>query len=410
MRVRYEREEKREGKEDKKDIEDKKEKKPGFFAKAVLAAGLAVVAAAGCEERTINNYYCQDTGTQDAAEVQEDAAEEADVPEISDAIQDVEDINEEEIECVSDLSPPTCDSSEPIAEGILLEGEALEMDNIKFVFEGLEGYEGDASAVFTLADICDEMSITVDADLETVDTVEFMLEGATYTVEINEFNFSDVSNWVDVSIHIRCGECVADHTPTTCDYDETIAEGVVTPDISLEMGNFVLKLEDTEIHLGMTSAIYQIKDSCNNLMVRDRIQAGQIKQVMIGGAEYSIDARAVHITDGEGDTPWADFSIKISCWSDGICNVARAILNQGDTMLFDDYGLLLDDLDVSVPGEPAALVSVLDGSSATLATLRIPDDEYETFMNYRIMVLNTGTGYTFGAKWADFNITKTCSE
>lgn len=299
VELRNDKEEKGKEKGEKGKGERDEKKKPGFVAKAVLAAGLMLAVATGCEERVTNNYNCPDTGTQDvAAEVEQDTAEEemeADVPEVIDVAE--EDVMEEEVECVADLTPTTCDSSEPIAEG------------------------------------------------------------------------------------------------------------VVTLEEPLEMGNLSLEFEGTEEHAGITEGIFSVVDECGNIITRNKIAEGQTLEISIEGAVYAVTVDSLHASE---DNPWADVSVTVSC--DNMCEMISGILNQGEIAPFDSYKLHLDDIDTFDSDELAALVSILDSMDNIVDRMRIPRGEHKYFGEYRITVEEIGAGYTFGSKWIDFNISRRCPE
>ncbi len=280
--------------------QEHKKKKPGFVAKAVLAAGLMIAAATGCSDRITNNYNynCPDTGTEDAvADVQEEPDAPEALPDIVDEPDAVEDVIDAEEECVADRTPVTCDSSEPIAEGVMSLYEPLEAGNISFELQGTEEHADGARAIVAVVDECGEILI-----MNTIaegHTLEFSIEEATYAVTVN----------------------------------------------------------------------------------------------------------VVHVSE---DNPWADASISISCH--GMCEVVAGIINQGESVVFGSYRLLLDDIDVaSVPGEPAAIFDVLDGTTSDiLYSIRIPKGDYNYIFGYRIDVLEVAPGYTFGAKWAEVKISEPC--
>lgn len=300
MELRQGKDEKEKGKERKGREEEKK--KPGFAAKAVLATGIMVAAATGCTERTVNNYYCPDGEARDTVEeVTGDSATEPDVPETADAVLDpVEDVVGEEVECVPDLSPLTCESSEPVAEG------------------------------------------------------------------------------------------------------------VISLDESLEVGGIIFELQATEENpvTGEIEAIVAVVDECGELLELDKISEGQTKTFNIEGASYHVTMNAVHMSD---ENPWADASVSITCEGD-YCLVVGGIINQMEIMPFDDYRLRLDDLDVTNPEEPSAVVSILDSADHVLRMLRIPKGEKEYFMGYRIDVNEVAPGYTFVSKWANIDISKRCED
>jgi len=307
--LRNEMEEKGKAKEGKEKTEEKREKKPGFITKAVLAAGLMLATATGCGEKITNNYYCSDSGTQDvAAEVEQDAVEEemeADVPEeVADVVE--EDVVEEEVECVADLTPTTCDSS------------------------------------------------------------------------------------------------------------ESIAEGVMTLDEPLVAGNITFELYGTEDHDGNPAAVIDVVDECDNVLKRDKAFEGSTKEIIVEGVTYAVTVDTVHLSDSN---PWADASISISC--DNMCEVdiicegvsGIGILNQGESLVFDVYRLHLDDLDVTVPGETAAAVSILNiDNTVVYDRFRIPRGEHVYFDVYRIRVDEATAGYTYGSKWAQFTISTRCED
>ena len=294
--------EKEKGKEKGREIETERKdekKKPGFAAKAVLAAGLMIAAATGCTERITNNYNCPDGEARDTIEdVQEDTGHETELPDVVDEPDSVADVIDEEVECIADLSPLTCDSSEPVAEG------------------------------------------------------------------------------------------------------------VISLDESLEVGGLSFELHATEEHLGVVSAIVAVVDECGELLKLDKISEGQTKTYNIEGASYHVTMNAVHMSE---ENPWADASVSITCEGD-YCLVVGGIINQGEIMPFDELRLRLDDLDVTNPEEPSAVVSILDSADHVLMMLRIPKGEKEYFMGYRIDVNEIAPGYTFASKWANIDISKRCED
>ena len=327
MELRKTKDEKVKEKGEKGKEEKDEKKKPGFVAKAVLAAGLMLAVVAGCEDRTtINNYNCPDSGTQDAAaEVEQDAVDEemeSDIPEeVADAVEDVE----------------------------------------------ME------------ADVPEEVTDAVDDEI-----VEIVEE------DINEEEV----------------ECVADLTPVTCDSSEPVAEGVMTLYEPLVAGNISFELYDTEEHGGIASAIIDVVDECDNVLTRDKAFEGSTKEMTVEGATYMVTVDTVHLSD---DNPWADASVTISC--DNMCEVASGVIRQGESLVFDLYRLHLEDLDVTIPGEPAASVNI-ENLDATVVydMLRIPKGEHRYFDVYRIRADEITAGYTFGSKWAQFTISTRCED
>lgn len=316
MNLRYEKESKRDAKEVKEGPEEKGvEKKSGFLGKVVLAAGL-MLDTAGCGDKIYNyNYYCSDVGTQDTAtEVQEEPTQE-----------------------------------EPNAEEQNAEEQNVDM--------------GD--------DVLDEIE-------EVAEIIEDVVEE----------------------------ECIPNLAPQTCNSSEPIAEGVITLSEPLVAGNITFELYDTEEHSGIPSALINVVDECGNLLERNKAFEGSTQWIPIEGATYIVTANAVYVSD---TNPWADISISISC--DHMCEVASGILNIGETLPFDVYRLHLDDLDVTVPGEIAAAVSIenMDGT-VIYNRYRIPKGEHVYFNAYRIRADELTAGYTLSAKWGQFTISTRCED
>lgn len=304
----------REGKPEEKD----EKKKPGFVAKAVLAAGIMVAAAAGCTERTVNNYYCPDGEARDTVEdVAEDSATEPDVPEeVADMIEDTvpeiidvveedaepeaidvieEDVTEEEVECVADLAPVTCDSSSPAAEGVITTTSGLEIGNITMFLVHVDETSHPISASVSFVDSCGNI-IEMD-HIEEGSTTGATVAGAVYEITTNRISGY---MWADVSVTVNCGD-------TYCLVSSGILNiGEIMP---YPTGGDELRLDDLDLgHSEGPAALISILDASGYLLHVDSLMEGEFTDF----ADYRV--LATDIGAGYGFIArWARFEISQPC-------------------------------------------------------------------------------------------------
>jgi len=308
------------GNEEKPEGRDEK-KKPGFAAKVVLAAGLMIAAATGCTERTVNNYNCPDGEARDTVEeVAEDSATEPDVPEeVADTVEDTapeildvieedaepevidvvgEDVTEEEVECVADRTPVTCDSSSPIAEGVMTLTDSLEAGNITFELEATEvRLSGERRAIIRAVDECGEV-IMMDTVAEG-QTLEFFIEGADYAVTVNTVHVSDYNPWTDVSISMNCD--------SWCES----TRGIMDQGDAIPFSGFNLRFTDIDVMStpGTPAALFDIEDGVTGDVVYSlRIPNGDHEYVF--GSRIDVLDLAAGYTFG---AKWAEVAILGPC-------------------------------------------------------------------------------------------------
>ena len=302
-KLRNEKEEKGKEKGEKGKEEKDEKKKPGFVAKAVLAAGLMIAAAAGCEERTINNYNCPDSGTEDvAAEVEEDAGHDVaeELPDVVEEPDAVEDVMEEEVECVADLTPTTCDSSEPVAEGVMSRDEPLEAGNITFELRDTEEHGGIVSAIIAVVDECGEV-LKLDKVAEGT-TKEFTIKGAKYYVTVDTVHLSEENPWADASVSISCDT-------NYC----SLVMGDLNQGEMIPFDGFKMSLDDFDRSNPEEPAILvSILDSADHILSHLRIPKDEYGIFFGSGEVYRINVLEV----GMGDTftaRWARVDITKTC-------------------------------------------------------------------------------------------------
>lgn len=296
MELRKGKDEKEKGKEKvEKGREEKK--KPGFAAKAVLAAGVMLAAATGCTERVTNNYNCPDSRTEDTVE---DVQEEPDAPEaLPDIVEDTpEDIVEEEGECIADRTPLTCDSREPVAEGVMSLDEPLEAGNISFELRGTEENltTGEVRAIIAVVDECGE-TLSMDTVYEG-QTKEFSIEGATYHVTVNVVHLSEDNPWADASISITCeGDfCL-------------VVGGIINQGEMMLFDAYRLRLDDLDTtNPEEPAVVVSILDSADYVLRMLRIPKGE-KEYFMG---YKIDVLEVAPGYTFG-SKWAEIDISKRC-------------------------------------------------------------------------------------------------
>ena len=249
--------------------EAKDEKKPGFMTKALMTAGIIVIGASGCTEKTVNNYNCPDAEARDTAEEVEDSGTEPDVPaEVPDVVADTaedtepdmadvveEDADEEE--CVADRSPTSCYDPEPVAEGVLSSDNPLRAGNITLVLEStVEGIDT-SGAVVSFVDECGE--VVASEVFYTGSTRWIDIEGAQYWIVTDAVHHSESNPWASMSVIIRCmpgGFCSG--ALGTINQGETLAFGPYMArldDINREAGEAILSILDGTTGAVLTSLV-----------------------------------------------------------------------------------------------------------------------------------------------------------
>jgi len=291
----------KEGDDKKTKIEEKK-KKLGLVKALVLSTGLALSSASGCGDEIYNYYYnCPDAQTQqdavheeDAAEVQEDAEMETDIPEeVSDVVG--EDAMEEEVECVPDLSPPTCDPSEPVAEGVISREKSLEVGGIIFELFGTESQGEEAAAIIEAVDECG--NVLKRNKYPEGNITEVTIEGATYIVTVNTVHVSETNPWADVSIKVKCDNM--------CE----VASGILNMGESLSFGEYNMRLDDIDITEGRPAAVVSILDR-NATFIYTRLKIPKWDYVYFEGYRIRADEVTAGYTFG---AKWAQFTISGKC-------------------------------------------------------------------------------------------------
>jgi len=241
-------------------------KKSDFFGKAVLAVGLMAAAAVGPN--------CGST-----REIEQEA---------------------DNTKCVADLSPVTCDESEPVAKGIISKEKSLAVGDIIFRLSGTEDHRGETAAIIEISDKCGNV-IARNKSTERTAT-ELGIAGAAYEVTVNTIYRSETDSWADVSIKVKCNDmCEA-------------VSGTINLGESLVFDNkYLLQLDDIEMHGEKLATLDSImnKDK-TELYARLKISKGEPHYLMLEGNTYKIVVNEM----GAGYTlnaKWADFTISKEC-------------------------------------------------------------------------------------------------
>ena len=216
--------------------------------------------------------------------------------------------------------------------------------------------------------------------------------------------------------------------------------GIVNQGESLLFDGIAIQLDDLEAHSDKNAAILSVLDANCNILKKMVISQGATETIVINGRsiDITVNTAAVGYTFG---AKWADISLNVGdCGPDGgidakndsgvavdtigidsgVCNVppgtslsrcgdvSAGILNPGETLLFNTYGLRFEGPETS--GEVnAAIVSVLDKDCNVLKKDKIREGVTKEFTingkSFDVTVKKVAPGYIAGAVWTEIAIT-----
>ncbi|MEW6036277.1 MAG: hypothetical protein AB1529_06700 [Candidatus Micrarchaeota archaeon] len=216
-----------------------------------------------------------------------------------------------------------------------------------------------------------------------------------------------------VADSLAADACISNAKIRSCT-DAVIVAGFVNQGESLVIpsptgaGNFKLALDDGQVLDGKNYAVVSLLDDCGNILMKSKIGEGSTKKLVLDGRtlEVTVEEAAFGLTFG---AKWANFTVKAPCedatqyW----CPAVAGILNQGESIAVDNLKFQLDDL-ATTGGINSAIISVLDANGAILTKTKVAEGTSVevSFAGklYLLTVKSVAPGYTFGAKWADIEI------
>ncbi|MFH1221706.1 MAG: hypothetical protein V1492_01335 [Candidatus Micrarchaeota archaeon] len=167
---------------------------------------------------------------------------------------------------------------------------------------------------------------------------------------------------------------------------------------------FKVKLDDLESGTG--KALVSILDPADNIIYKDKIAESQSVVRNVSGTKYSIKI----VQTAAGYTyaaKWAKVLVTpTNAAATPIINTSF-VLNQGEFYPVDgSKNVRLIDLDSKTRG---AIIVVYDTGNGSVVSRDLVKEGSSVVRNvngnkYQISVLQTGAGYTFGAKWARLNV------
>lgn len=182
-------------------------------------------------------------------------------------------------------------------------------------------------------------------------------------------------------------------------------EALVVPTTN-PAGVYRLVLDDGQILNGKNYAAVSLTDECGAVLMKSKIEEGATKTFMLGG-------RALDVTVTEAlfgytfGAKWANLTVKAPCQDQYWCPAVSGILNQGESLLVDNMKFQLDDLEAH-NSVTAAILSVLDANGNILLKDKIDEGSSKEISisgkQYRVTVKKAAAGITFGAKWAEIEI------
>ncbi len=196
--------------------------------------------------------------------------------------------------------------------------------------------------------------------------------------------------------------------------DTVLVAGVLNQGESLDIpamaggGKYVLLLDDGQVLNGKNFAVVSLTDECGAILMKSKIEEGSTRTFMLNGRalDVSVVEAAFGITFG---AKWANFTVKAPCQDETQywCPAVSGILNQGESISVDSLKFRLDDL-ATAGGINSAIISVLDANGNVLKKAKIAEGtSMEVSVGgkpYLVTVKSVAPGYTFGAKWADLEI------
>jgi hypothetical protein len=295
------------------------------------------------------------------------------------------------------------------------QGDSFNFGKYTLVFEDGQQVGDKVYALLSINDSCGN-SVTKLKVGESEMSASMLFDGQHVEFVIDQVAISTSTKWANISLHVPCKTvpqtCVGNLDPLKCSDTVPLVSGTLNQGGYLNIESapgktkFRLQLDDGQVLNGNNYAIVSLIDSCGNIIKKDKLQEGSTKTFVVNGEslDVTVNSAAFGMTFG---AKWANFTVNAPCSKTYWCTSISGILNQDDSLSFDNYEVKLDDLHAQGT-LTSALLSVLDSNNNILTKLKIAEGNSADVIlggkTIRINVPEVAPGYTFGAKWAKIEI------
>jgi len=172
-----------------------------------------------------------------------------------------------EEQCVPNLAPTDCNSTEPVVRGIITKGQSVKVGNFVLYFEGTEeDQQGKIAGIFRYEDSCGK---TLSRNrVSEGHTVTVFMWGAGYELDVFSLYASSESEWADIKVEMSC----VDNCPLTYGI---INLGEVLP----VNNNLKIRLDDVQQESGLDKALLSILDASDAVQARLSLAEGETEIV-----------------------------------------------------------------------------------------------------------------------------------
>jgi hypothetical protein len=198
--------------------------------------------------------------------------------------------------------------------------------------------------------------------------------------------------------------CVPDNQPLTCN-DFLESANVLMEGDTIVFGNMALRFDGTSYD--GKQAIVSMLDSCGDVLLKDKIAEGQLKQIYVNGKKLEVIVNGLAPWNTTG-AKWADITVRdpecgVSYW----CESIYGILKQGESIGLNNMLIRFDDPMV-VGQDVYALFTVLDSDSNVIKYLKIKEQDSEILPfggnTSRLTAKSIGAGMTFNSKYVELSV------
>jgi hypothetical protein len=204
--------------------------------------------------------------------------------------------------CVADLAPRTCETEEPVAEGILSATQSISSEDlaIELVFAGVEEHNGQLALVFDVVDECG--NVLQRRMISDEETMILTINGVAYTVSADGI-YDGTNPWGHLTVRVNCSL-----TEEQCE----VAAGVINRGEELLFDGFRLRLDDIENGEDTNRAILSVLDRDGTVIDRLIITENSSEIRAYGGVGYTILVGDVAPGYGFGAN-WAYLTVLRNC-------------------------------------------------------------------------------------------------
>ncbi len=216
------------------------------------------------------------------------------------------------------------------------------------------------------------------------------------------------------AIDAKADACVASGKLSSCSSGVVVA-GILNQGESLNVGGYMVQLDDLEVNGSTIGAIVSVLDSCGNTLLKEVIAQGETKDMELDGQTMAVTVNQVAPGYTFG-AKWADVSISVPCPSDAgatyLCSSVSGTINQGESLSVSGTKVTLVDFMVD-NGATYALLNAYDANGNVIDNLKIQEGSSATVNTAsgtcQVSVPTVAVGVTGKADWATVEISRVSS-